>query len=522
MAVALSEHGGIDVHVFHDERSASFAALGVGLALERPAVLLCTSGTAAAQFHAAVVEAHQSAVPLIVCTADRPPELHGIGAPQTIDQQNLYGVAVREFIDAGVPEFSASASWRALARNAWQSSMSRTPGPVHVNLPFREPLLGEVGELPTAGSDTPRRDHVTLSASDVEEVARLVSGRRGVLVSGDGTADSVFALAEALMWPVFVDARSEARVAHPNAVHRFDAILRVPEFASTHEPEVIVRLGEPPASKVLSQWISVSSAVVVQVTGDDRLIDPELRVSLNVTADANELLDALCPAVKSCDPQWAAQWAAAESAAQVALGDAVDDRWCEPAIARVVTSMCEGALVVSSSMPIRDVEWYGTANKGHPVLSNRGANGIDGVVSTAVGVATVSFEPTYLLIGDVAFIHDSNGLWNLSERGVDLRIIVVNNSGGSIFSFLPQGQLLEQSRFEQLFGTPHGVDVCGLARAHGVRAVRVTSLDELRDALAQPGPIVIEAVTDRHVNVVEHERANSAMADAVRAAITRE
>lgn len=521
LAVAIAEHQGIDLHLFHDERSASFAALGVGLALGRPALLVCTSGTAAAQFHAAVVEAHQSAVPMIVCTADRPPELHGIGAPQTIDQQRLYGEAVREFIDAGVPEFATSSTWRTLAQRAWQMSLGRTPGPVHVNFPFREPLLGVVGELPARSpSETDRSIGQTVEAQSshagIDDVVSTVSGKRGVLISGAGSSSAVISLASALGWPVFADARSEARIAHSHSVHRFDAILRVSEFVADNRPDVIVRIGEPPASKVLSQWISTSSATVVQVTGDDRRIDPELRVSLNVGADIDELLLSVASQVGPCDSSWIESWSAAENAAQVALGTAADDSWCEPAIARVVTSMRSGPLVVSSSMPIRDVEWYGTAGNGQPVFSNRGANGIDGVVSTAVGVATVTFDPTYLLIGDVAFVHDSNGLWNLAERGVDIRIIVVNNNGGSIFSFLPQRQQLSSDRFEQLFGTPHKVDLCSLAAAHGIVSLRVQSLGELRDALRRSGPIVIEAVTDRAMNVAEHDRINSAMADAIR------
>ncbi len=522
LAVALLRNPKIDVHIFHDERSASFAALGVGLALGVPAVLLCTSGTAATHFHAAVVEAHQSAVPLIVCTADRPPELHGLGAPQTIDQVNLYGSAVREFFAVQVPSEQDSPNWRALARRAFAMSVGALPGPVHLNLPFREPLLGEVGELP-ASEQVPSLEQLQsqnspeeTNSSDLQQLVKMIAGKQGVFIAGKGSTTAVGQLAGLLEWPILADPRSGLRSPRWPSVVAFDSLLRVGDFVDAHRPEIIIRIGEPPASKILSQWISACNVAVIQISPDARIFNAEKSVTLNITADIEAFFTALLAQVTpSTKSAWLTGWLDAENLAQQAISDKLATEWSEPAIARMVSVERNGALMVSSSMPIRDVEWFGAPDDSHILYSNRGANGIDGVVSTAVGIAMVSFDPTYLLIGDIAFIHDSNGLWNLADRNVDLRIVVVNNSGGSIFSFLPQAQVLDHLEFEQIFGTPHSVDICKLAHSYGVAAVQVTSLADLRTELQHSGPVVIEAVTDRSSNVAQHDDLNESVAIAL-------
>ena len=517
LAVALLRNPGIEVQIFHDERSASFAALGVGLALGVPAILLCTSGTAATHFHAAVVEAHQSAVPMIVCTADRPPELHGIGAPQTIDQINLYGSAVREFIAVPVPSSQDASTWRALARQAFAVSIGSLPGPVHLNLPFREPLLGEVGTLPPSEQAVAPTEVPELDTTEIQQLVKLITGKRGVIVAGKGATPGVGRLAKVMGWPVFADARSGLRSSQWPSVVAFDSVLRVSDFVDAHRAEVVIRIGEPPASKILSQWISACDVVVVQVSSDARVFDAEKSVTLNIVADIEVLVTALALNAMPCsDAQWLSDWLDAENSAQSVFADKLSTEWSEPAIARMVSAERTGVLVVSSSMPARDVEWFGSVHDSNAVYSNRGANGIDGVVSTAVGIAMVSFDPTFLLIGDIAFIHDSNGLWNLVQRNVDLRIVVVNNYGGSIFSFLPQAQVLDAQEFEQILATPHSVDICSLARSFGIAAVQVHSLAELNKELQHSGPVVIEAVTDRFSNVEQHDILNELVAKAIR------
>lgn len=517
MALALARDGRLTIHVFHDERSASFAALGIGKATMWPSLLLCTSGTAAAQFHAAVVEAHQSAVPLVVLTADRPPELHGVGAPQTIDQQNLFGTAVRKFVDVGVPRAQESLSWRQFARDAVTVSRSVTPGPVHLNLPFREPLLGVASSLPPPVSDrvVPLQS-AEVDPDDVARVGSLISGRRGIIVAGGGTGRGASDLALALGWPMFADVRSAARSESSCSVSAFDAIIRAEAFTSRHVPEFVVRLGEPPASKVLSQWSASCGAQVIQVNADGRMFDPERNATVTVTAALEEFCSQLAREVRTADATWLKSWMKAEAIAQGVLAGA-KSTFCEPGIARTVMDQTRPGdhVVVSSSMPIRDIEWFSTSRDDVVVHSNRGANGIDGVVSTAVGVALATGARTTLYIGDVACVHDSNGLWNLAGRRANLRIVVTNNNGGSIFSFLPQASGVTPEEFELLFGTPHEVDFAALARAHGIRYQRVDSMEELESALDDDGPILVEAVTARDENVSIHSTLNSAVVSAL-------
>ena len=519
LAVALAARSELGLHVFHDERSAGFAALGIGRATGVPAVLLCTSGTAAAHFVAPVVEAHQSRVPMLVCTADRPPELRDVSAPQTIDQTKLYGPAVRWFHDPGVPSDDARASWRPLARRCVAAATGFVPGPVHLNLPFREPLLGDPGELPPAGDTHVARAVVGVDAGALMSTASRLSGRRGVVVAGRGSTHEVLSFAEAAGWPVLADATSGLRECHPNVVVAFDPVLRVPQFADGNMPEVVVRVGDPPASKVLAQWTARTGAGVVQVSDHDRAVDPDHLVTETVVGPVDKVMALLAGATSPAPDGWLDAWSRAEAAAQRAISEATDAVFGEPTVARRITDTRPAGtnLVVSSSMPIRDVEWFGTVTPGVSVHSNRGANGIDGVVSTAVGVALGTAAPTTLLIGDVALIHDSNGLWGLMGRGVDLTVVVVNNDGGSIFSFLPQAAATDHRTFETLWGTPHGVDIAHLCAAHGIAHTAVHDREGLERALEGAGTRVIEVRTDRSVNVAVHDAVNAAVAAAVTA-----
>ena len=513
MALALAERADLEVHVAHDERTAAFIALGIGLATGSPAALLCTSGTAATHFHAAVVEADLAGVPMLVLTADRPPELHGIGAPQTIDQQHLYGDAVRLFVDAGVPDGAARGRWRADAAAWWLAAVGADAGPVHVNLPFCEPLVGRIGDLPVAqSSEAVDGDEWFLSPLEPEETLSLLDCPRGVIVAGRGIDDpqAVAVLAESLGWPVLADPRSGCR-SLAQAVCAFDPLLRHPRFAADHRPDVVVHLGEPPASKVLGQWLLGSGATHVQVHPQRRTIDPLGMIAHRVHGEVSVWVGALqsaanWPVRAASSSPWMARWQHAERAAQQVLAaalDADDSPATEPAVGRALGSI-GGSLVVSSSMPVRDVEWFGAAST-TAVFSNRGANGIDGVIASAIGIAAGSSAPTVLLIGDVAFCHDQSSLTALRQRQLPLTIVVVDNDGGGIFSFLPQASTLGAERFEQLFGTPHGTDVAMVAAAHGLRAVDVDTVGALRAAVADPAVQVVRVRSERVRNVADHD-----------------
>jgi len=519
LALAVMREPLLSVQVFHDERSAAFAGLGIGLSTGAPAVVVCSSGTAGAHFYAAVIEAHMSNVPMIVCTADRPSHLRDISAPQTIDQTKMFGDAVRWFHDPGVPVLETQHTWRALASRACASSLGVRPGPVHLNLPFDEPLFGEPLDLPDARENvwSSRLLGNECSESNIASFVNLCSARKGVLVAGKGSPESLLSLAEQLGWPIFADPRSGLRVKHGNVVVASDAILRAEKFIAATHPEVIVFVGEPPASKVLSQWVRQGGAIVVHCGEVDVVVDPLHRVSFSFVGNLSSLFEQSSRKVQSTESSWLGTWRTADEVAADVITDWVGQNWSEIAVAHTLSrSLSSGAqCVVSSSMPIRDLEWFGGAVNGAVVHANRGANGIDGVVSTAVGVALGSGQTTFLLIGDIACIHDSNGLWGLSKRGVDVRIVVTNNDGGAIFSFLPQAQQVDSEVFETIYGTPHGVSFALLAQAHGIEYCQVSSVGELEEACSRRGPIVIEAQFDRAVDVNQHEKVNSAVVSAV-------
>lgn len=514
MAIALASRPELTVHVVHDERVAGFVALGSGLH-GVPAIVLCTSGTAAANFLPAVVEAGLSEVPMLVLTADRPPEARDVGSAQTIDQTRLFGGSVRWFHDPGVPDAGVSRAWRSLARRSMTAAVD---GPVHLNLPFREPLVGVPEALPErTGRSGPLTDgRVPGPRRFHDAVPSLQDRTRGIIVAGgraDVPVEQIAALAGATGWPVLADPTSPAR-ASVDAITTADALVRHEAFARDHAPDVVIRIGRPPASRLVNEWIVRSGAPIVQIGGPG-VVDPDHGVVARCTVD--QLLSAGWTGATGTP--WATRWRRAEERARDAIDRVLtaDDSLTEPETARVVarsvgTDGGPDRLVVASSMPIRDVEWY--AGPVPMVHANRGANGIDGTMSTALGLA-LDGKATAVLLGDVAFAHDANALVAVTHRSVDLRVVVVDNDGGGIFSFLPQATSLDTSRFEQLFGTPHGTDVLALAAAHGVATVEVTRRAELVAALHQPGPVVIRVPSDRARNVEVHRRINAAVVEAL-------
>jgi 2-succinyl-5-enolpyruvyl-6-hydroxy-3-cyclohexene-1-carboxylate synthase len=546
LAVALARESRIALHVRLDERSASFFALGIGLATSRPAILLTTSGTAALEVHAAVVEAHLSRVPMIVCTADRPPELHHVGAPQTVEQQGAFGGALRWAVDPGVPDEAASWAWRSLGSRlvAEATAGPMGPGPVHANLAFREPLLGTPGELPP-GRRNGRPWHRADRVRKVPEPASLDAlvglarpAARGLIVAGAGAGrpEVVRRLAVALGWPVLADPRSGARVpGEPGAptVAAADALLRVEGFGEKHVPEIVLRLGEPWASKVLSNWLaSCTAAGAVQVLVDPHWAwrDPGREADLVLAADPDHVTEALLlraldgvgpgRSAWAAPPSWAEAWARAESSAQGAIAGVLSRHGeaTEPGVARGLFAWSPpgSTVVASSSMPVRDLEWFAAPRSDPPrVLANRGANGIDGVASTTLGVAAAAAGtggPVVGLLGDLAFLHDATALLRgRREPALPAVLVVVENGGGGIFSFLPQAAELEEALFERLFGTPQRVDVAELARAAGCDTLEVHSASDLAVQLdsalahaARRGPAVVIVRTDRNANTALH------------------
>ena len=511
LALALAAR--LRVHVRLDERSAGFFAIGLAMASGTPTVLCVTSGTAAAELHPAVVEAHQGRVPLIVCTADRPPELHHVGASQTIDQVGLFTTSTRWFRDPGVPEESQAASWRPLAARAVAEARDGPlgPGPVHLNLAFREPLVGSAGPLPARPGPSLVRSRPALAV-----VNEPLEGRGMIIAGAHATSDPgrLLLLGDRLGWPILADPRSGCRLT--GTIAAADSILRT----QPPLPDTVVLLGAPWLSKVLGEYISKVAAGGGRVVCVDpwwQWTDPLAVVSEFHHVGGDAWIGAALESVVTTDPAWLSTWQSYESAAQAAIERELSGELSEPSVARAVArhaAAVGGTIVASASMPIRDLEWFSPALPIAPtVMANRGANGIDGVVSTALGIAA-SGRRTCALLGDLAFLHDVSGLVNLPD--VPCTFVVADNGGGGIFSFLPQAGALEHDQFELLFGTPPSSDVAAVARGFGLDGRDVASAPELDEALARSASAAAPALVrvklpSRADNVDLHEAINQAV-----------
>jgi 2-succinyl-5-enolpyruvyl-6-hydroxy-3-cyclohexene-1-carboxylate synthase len=514
-----------------DERGAAFFALGLAKATGIPAVLACTSGTAAANYAPAVIEAHEARVPMLVLTADRPPELRDVGAGQTIDQLKLYGSAAKWFVEVDDHPLSpARMRWlRQLACRAFYTAIDGRPGPVHLNFALREPLVPD-GELP--GDDlVPGRGGgrawVTRPFSVRTPSERLLDGleeelrtrSRVLVVAGRAERDprlgaALAAFAERAGAPLLAEPLSGARRG-PHAIAHYDALLRDPAWAAAHAPELVLRFGDLPTSKPLRTWLAgLDDALQVAFDPENAWQDPAGVVATIVGADGRASLEALGARLprRRKDTSWFDGWHEADRAAARAIASVIGPAGLnEPRIAAELGTLLapEATLVVAASMPIRDVETFFPAREvPFRVLSNRGANGIDGTVSTAFGVAAASGGPTLLLIGDVALAHDVGGLLAASRLGLKLVIVLIDNDGGGIFHFLPvSGQ---GDAFVEHVATPHGLDFAHAAELYGVGYERVADVDAFRDALARaldaPRTTIICARTDREENVRLHRR----------------
>jgi 2-succinyl-5-enolpyruvyl-6-hydroxy-3-cyclohexene-1-carboxylate synthase len=519
LAMALHADDRIRLHVRLDERSAAFLALGLAKAGGRPVAVVCTSGTAAAHFHAAAIEADESGVPLLLMTADRPPELRGTGANQTVDQIKLYGSAVRWFCDAGVPEDrpGQGAYWRSLAARAWAHAAGNGgtfPGPVHLNLPFRDPLVpGEAGEaLPAALAGRPDgAPWTTVTGTAAAGPADLDWAERGVVVCGDGTADpaAAAALAEAAGWPLLAEPSSGAR-GGPMALGAYQYLLDCTEFISAHRPDVIVSAGRAGLTRGQQALLrGPAERHVVLSQGPGRWSDP----ARSATAVAGTVVLRGAPA--GGPSEWLRSWRDADAAARAAADKvlAAEGALSEPLLARsVAAGLPAGALLwVASSLPARDLDRHMEPRTGLRVLASRGASGIDGLASSAIGAALAHQAAggggAVALLGDIAVVHDAPGLMlGPDEPRPDLCLIVVNNDGGGIFSALEQAAFA--GPFERVFGTPHGTDFAALARAAGLPYTLLSAATDLPEVLSRPGLHLAEV------------RASRAEGTALRAAIT--
>jgi 2-succinyl-5-enolpyruvyl-6-hydroxy-3-cyclohexene-1-carboxylate synthase len=524
VAMALQRHPRIKVIVHIDERCGSFFAVGLGKATGKPAVVLTTSGTAAAELHPAVVEAAHSRTPLIVVTADRPPELQGVGANQAIDQQRLFGTAARWFVDPGVPVDMPNAAhvWRRLAARAVAEAAG---GPVHINLPFREPLVPPPGEVPSA---EPAPQQAMTGGRLLPSQAQLASlasalqrSQRPLVVVGEMRDGERLAPAlHRLGLPLLAEPTSQLRRAEAGAaVESYEALLRA-GWSLQHGPDLVIRLGATPTSRVLNRWLAAAAAPTFLIDPDRAWRDQD-HVATNVMAcDPQPLLEALPPVERSA---WRDQWLGAGKRATAAIAATlVSTPLHEGHVARALSARLPdpGQVFIGSSMPIRAADsFWPLARPQQRFFGNRGASGIDGLVSSGLGVATGRDSvPTVLLLGDLSLYHDMNGLWALQRHGIRATLVVCDNNGGGVFNFLPQAE--HHDVFEEIFATPLGLDLSQVARLYGLVYSPVSDRSGLEpaiaDAVAAPTPTMVVVRFKREDSVNGHRLCWEAAASALK------
>ncbi|MEK5232973.1 2-succinyl-5-enolpyruvyl-6-hydroxy-3-cyclohexene-1-carboxylic-acid synthase [Lysinibacillus sp. FSL K6-0232] len=505
-----------------DERSAAFFALGLAKATAKPVVLLCTSGTAAANYFPAIVEASYARVPLIIITADRPHELREVGAPQAIHQPNLYGTHVKWSVDFPLADGAAPTLpfiEHHLAR-AVAIATSAPFGPVHINVPFREPLLIDFySELPPA---TFKHSHIgqliPTTAAQQQLSAILQATKKGFLIIGElplGTDLSVvWEFVRQLKWPVIVESLSNMRAAIPEdclpyIMATYDAIMKSEDFQALVQPDTVLRLGAQPVSKFIMQFITKSQPNAYIIIDEDAMFRDATGVSTHfIHANIGQWLTQLTPSNTAFDEAYLVKWQKAHALATMYIEQHSEVAKDEGAIvSRLLKMIPDGSdIFVSSSMPIRDIDTFLLPTpKDLRIFANRGANGIDGVVSTALGFSQANDRETYLLIGDLAFLHDINGLIASRYQSCHITIIVLNNDGGGIFSYLPQSTV--EAHYEDLFGTPTALTFHDIAKMYDMDYIRVDTIDELSEKFStvRKQPLrLIEIFTDRAENVKAH------------------
>jgi 2-succinyl-5-enolpyruvyl-6-hydroxy-3-cyclohexene-1-carboxylate synthase len=544
LAISAANNPDVQLHVLIDERSAGFFALGLAKYTGKPSVLICTSGTAAANFLPAIVEAHQSHIPMLVLTADRPHELREVGAPQTIDQNRLYGIYTKWFIDVALPEASNAALTyiRSLACRAIAEASFIPSGPVHLNFPLREPLTPDPGKTlsmaerdPIAWYGRPNGKPYThintplniLDADSIlSELADSVIGQpKGLLIVGSGysqdKASTFLSIAKKLGYPLLADPLSGLRgpgKTDPLLITSYDAFLRDERFVKQNKPDIIIRFGAMPVSKAvllyLQQYADVPQIIIspyqdwpdptLTATRIIHAYDPGARKNLPPTQPDYDI---------SANQIWQAQWKKAEHISQKTLYasiEAHEDCFEGRVFIELTTLLPDNSLLfLGNSMPIRDCDtFFWPESKQIKILCNRGANGIDGVVSSALGASSVHQGPSVLVIGDLSFYHDLNGLLAAKLFSLNIVIALINNNGGGIFSFLPQSNY--PNHFEQLFGTPTDLDFSHVVAMYNGSFTRTSDWNRWRAAIQKgittEGLHVVELQTDRRSNVTLHRQ----------------
>ncbi|MCR8850265.1 2-succinyl-5-enolpyruvyl-6-hydroxy-3-cyclohexene-1-carboxylic-acid synthase [Rossellomorea sp. SC111] len=523
LALLFAHHPGVKTYINVDERSAAFFALGIAKAKKKPVAILCSSGTAGANYYPSVIEARYARVPLIVLTADRPHELREVGAPQAIDQIDLYGKHVKWSIDMALPEsipsmlqYARSSAVRGVAL-----STGNPEGPVHYNFPFREPLIPDLQKVEFTIGKTGKRvlqgDRQLSPDIKYELQETLLKSERALIVCGPGLSEeavpSIVRFAEEYALPIVADPLSFVRSgkhSKDTIIDCYDTFLRIDELKESLQPDLIIRFGAMPVSKALMLFLKGLPDIPAWVVSKgEEWQDPTARGTDFIHCGENLFCQSFMEQSGQRNMDWLIEWKRVNKETKDLLVKG-HQSWDEGmAVHQLIQHLPEGATLFSSnSMPIRDLDTYFFTNdRSQRIFANRGANGIDGVVSTALGMSTVS-HPMYLLIGDLAFFHDLNGLLTARKYQLDMTIVVMNNNGGGIFSYLPQAG--DQTHFEDLFGTPMDLEFAHAAKLYGAHYFHVGTQEEfipaLQEAEQSKGIKIIEIVTNREENVANHRK----------------
>ncbi len=540
LALAFAEFPEIRRHVLLDERSAAYFGLGIGLASGLPAALVCTSGTAAANYLPAVVEARYGHVPLVVLTADRPRELRDVGANQTIDQTRIYGSHAKWFLELptdGEDETALGRYARTAGLRAMATSLARPYGPVHVNIPLREPLLPPA---PLMAPEPRPRDLRSAGTGERsapalldEALRRIRSARRGIIVAGplppSRPAPDLIGLSRATGFPLLADPLSGLRslpAPCPGRIDAYDLYLRDQALRQELSADLVLRVGGLPTSKSLGQWLAaMPEDATILLPGEEAWQDPLLASGLLLPGAADlevgSLIGRLGLATQAAP--YLELFAKVDRAARQAAETFLAERdLFEPTAIRVLADLLRPGdqFFVGSSMPVRDLDGFLPSGGGQRILAMRGASGIDGVVSAAIGAASRPGGRTALAIGDLSFLHDFTGLLAAGRTGASLTVLLLHNDGGGIFSYLPQHG---RPQFEEFFGTPHGVEFAPGVAMLGGRHRRATSRQDLLaglgEALASSGLDVVEFRSDRETSRILHEEVFAAAQASARAAL---
>jgi 2-succinyl-5-enolpyruvyl-6-hydroxy-3-cyclohexene-1-carboxylate synthase len=534
LAIAFVQHPDIEAIPVLDERSASFFALGVARRTGQPTVLVCTSGTAGAHFYAAVIEARESRVPLLVLTADRPPELRDCNAGQTVDQQKLYGSFPNWYSELAVPslELPMLAYLRQTLIQAWERTYFPVPGPVHLNLPFRDPLApiaqpeaaaiaptfpqdtffaSITGSTSVSGSSLP----LTVIPSSVPPSLAVPASPRGLLIAGIAQprspqtyCEAIAHLAQTLQIPVLAEGLSPVRnyaALNPTLVSTYDLILRDPSLAAQLASDWVIRVGDMPTSKMLRQWLRQTQPRQWIIDPSDRNLDPLHGPTTHLRGSIEQWVTQIIaePAPPST---YLKQWCEIESQMRRSLDQTLEqtETLFEGKIAWLLSQHLPPGtpLFVANSTAVRDVEWFWQpGNLAIQPFFNRGANGIDGILSTALGISHRN-QSSVLLTGDLALLHDTNGFLLRSKWVGHLTIVLINNNGGGIFEMLPIAQF--DPPFEEFFATPQAIDFAQLCVTYGVEHEVIQSWSQLIQRLKhlpQQGLRVLEVRCDRRADV---------------------